>query len=90
MHAREIDADGDHIAVFAIGNPLMNNAEIALVLSPVRQGCAGSVRVVKWHETEGVVDGIDKLERVFNHVDEAVRHFGGATSVTVEEVGGNA
>ena len=90
MHAREIDAEGDHIAVLAIGNPLMNNAEIALVLSPVRQGCAGSVRVVKWHETEGVVDGIDKLERVFNHVDEAVRHFGGATSVSVEEVAGNA
>lgn len=79
VESREVDDEGDHVLVVAQGTKLITNFRMGMVVSPQDDGahCSGVVSVLQWHETEGVMDGADRLERVFHHVQEAASYFGG-------------
>lgn len=79
VQSRTVDDDGDHVVVLAQGTKLGTNFRMGMVVSSQDGGarCSGVVTVIEWHETEGVMDGADRLERVFHHTQQAVDHFGG-------------
>lgn len=68
---------GDGLLLLAHGRTLANNFRISVIAEQGERGTEGTVDVLDWTEISGLVDGTKQMERVFKHVEEAAKHFGG-------------